>query len=116
MSCVGAEGELRDFGELSLVAVDVDHLRQAVPVAPHVHVAASDEAAGSRHWGDVPARAQADEHVLNGPLQLREQLLIRAFLVTRLGVLTVHTDQGEADTLDVDIVNLGIHEDVVDVE
>lgn len=52
---------------------------------------------------------------LNGPLKLVEQQVV-GLLVNTDGLATVNTDQAEADTLDEDVVDLRVNEDVVNVE
>lgn len=79
--------------------------RKTVPVAVLVKVSSSN----------VNNRAHANEDALNGPLHLAHKNLVgRHGLLSRLE--SVDADERETNTLDVDIVNLGIHEDVVDVK
>jgi len=108
-------GRVRHLGQHTIVAFCIDHASQAVPVAPFVLVAGNCEVRGQAGL-NIPRWAQAHKHVLNGPLQLREKLLIRGVLVAALSVLTVHADEREANALDVNVVHLRVDEDVVDVQ
>ena len=64
---------------------------------------------------DVDSGTQAEEHGLNGPLELREEDVVGGDSLT-VALVAVDTDQRETNTLDVDVVDLGVHEDVVDVQ
>lgn len=106
-----------DLGALPHVDVGVHHLGHAVPVAPHVRVASRHDAAGPRaHVPDVPRGAHADEHVLDGPLQLGQQHLAGAVLGDARDLLTVDADQRESDPLNEYVMHFRVHEDVVDVQ
>ena len=95
----------RRLGQARQVSVRRHHVGEAVPVAPLQGV----------RRGNVPLRAGANEHVLNGPLQLTQEQL-RGAISAALPLLAVHADQREADALDVDVVHFRVHEDVVDVQ
>ena len=56
----------------------------------------------------------SDEEGLCGPLKLLQKHFV-AGAGSRESLLTVNADQVEADTLDEDVVHLGIHENVVNV-
>lgn len=89
--------------------------RETVPVAPLTHVAGGNRQAVARGLLLVELRAHTHEDRLNRPLEAGQKLLARLDGdVERLRA--VHANQREADTLDVNIVNLGVHEDVVDVQ
>ena len=89
----------------SAVELLVGEESQAMPVAVLVGV----------QRVHVLGRAEADVHGLDGPLQLREQDGVGG-LEDALGLEAMHADQGEADTADVDVVDLGVHKDVVHVQ
>lgn len=65
---------------------------QSVPVAVLVQVVARDVLGG----------AQTNEHVLNGPLHLRQQLGLLSVNLAEL-LVSVNADQGESDSLDINI-------------
>ena len=52
---------------------------------------------------------------LNRPLQEVEQHVVHV-LVLASGLVAVHTDEGESNALDEDVVDLRVDEDVVDVK
>ncbi len=74
---------------------------------------------GSEHLSgaviNVLSRAQTAVDGLNGPLELVEEKVINS-LRGADGLATVDADEREADALNEDIVDLGIHEDVVNEE
>lgn len=61
----------------------------------------------------VRRRAQANIQSLNRPLQVVQQKFVVS-LVDEDALFTVNTDQREANALDEDVVDLRVHEDVVD--
>lgn len=61
----------------------------------------------------VRRRAQADIQSLNRPLQVVQQKFIVS-LVDEDALFTVNTDQRKANSLDEDVVDLRVHENVVD--
>jgi len=83
----------------------VGHASQVVPVAVLVLVGCID----------VDAREHADIDELSRPLHLRQE-----HVVVRHGELllleAVDANQSKTDALDVDVVDLRVHEDVVDVQ
>jgi hypothetical protein len=64
---------------------------------------------------NVLSGTETDVDGLNGPLKLVEEQIVVG-LVDTDDLLAVNADEREADTLDEDIVDLRVHEDVVDVE
>ncbi len=78
---------------------------EVMPVTVLVRVGRADV----DHW----AKTAVDG--LNGPLEVRQQHVVGAgALAIRLEA--VHADERETDTADVDVVHLGVDEDVVDVQ
>ncbi len=98
------DGELagRHRGRVNLV---VAHQGQVVPITVLVGVAGAH----------VPARAETNEHGLNRPLEGGQQNAVLG-IRQRLSLHAMHADQGESDTLDENVVDLRVDEDVVDVQ
>ncbi len=86
-----------------------------MPVAMAVGIARSQRKTGVDSLGDVVLRAHTSIDGLNGPLQLRQQLLTSGG-VDGDALEAVHTDQREADALDVNVVDFRINKDVVNVQ
>jgi len=97
------------------VANTVNVALEAVPVAPFVGVTRSNRKVVANGRLLVELRADTGEDGLNRPLELREQNIGRLG-GNILNLLAVNTDQREADALNVDVVNFGVNEDVVDVQ
>lgn len=99
----------------SRVADTINVAAESVPVAPFVGVTRGNREAVANSRLLVKLRANTGEDGLNRPLQLREQN-VAGFSGDVLHLLTVNADQRETNALDIDVVNFGVHEDVVDVE
>lgn len=112
VSVVGREQSSRLRDTLANVVGESGEL---VPVAPGVGVARADGKTAVDGLGDVELRAQTSEDGLNGPLELGQELVASRGVEGDL-LEAVHADEREADALDVDIVDLGVDEDVVDVQ
>jgi len=124
---VDGEAAEADEGRRVVVGGDAGTGREgqeAVAVAEAVHLhgharrlgvdvpAVEELGAGA---GDVLGGAQAEVDGLDGPLELLHQDVV-LILVDAGDLATMDADEAEADALDEDVVDLGIHEDVVDVE
>lgn len=97
--------------------LSVRHFAELVPVA-HVRISDSNLVARAhehRIGSDIGSGADTDIDGLNGPLKCLQQDVI-AGLVDVGDLVAMDTDEREADALDEDLVNIGMDEDVIDIE
>src|SRR6185369_11301955 len=93
----------------------VDQTGQAIPIAPEVNVTGSNSKSTNSGLSDVELGSHTSIKGLNGPLQVAQQNSVVGDLLF-LSLESVDSDQGETNSLNVNIVNLGVNEDVVDVK
>lgn len=110
LACSGVPGDgiINDDRRVRVRGNINDVIRQeshVMPIPPLVGIGGRNV-----HYGP-----ETDEHGLNGPLELRQEDFLRGNGDGGL-LETVHANQRETNPLNVDVMNLGVHEDVVDVQ
>lgn len=93
----------------------VDQAGKTIPIAPEVNVTSSDSQTADSGLGDVEFGSHTGIKGLNGPLKVaQENTVVRNLLF--LGLESVNADERETNSLNVNIVNLGVDEDVINVK
>ena len=93
----------------------VDKAGKTIPIAPEVNITSSDSQAANSGLGDVEFGSHTRIQSLNGPLKVAQENTVIGNLLF-LGLESVNADERETNSLNVNIVDLRVDEDVVDVK
>ncbi len=93
----------------------INQTGKTIPITPEVNVTGSNSQTADSGLSDVELGSHTSIQGLNGPLKVAQENAVRRNLLF-LSLESVNSDERETNSLNVNIVNLRVNEDVVNVK